>query len=283
VPAEDLVPALSLTQVSWSIIRIVGPAAGGGIFSAVGARPAFAIEVVVYLASFMFLSRLQIANSAVRATGGFIQSAWRDFIDGLRTVWNIRVVRAITGTEALWSLIAASLSIAVVVLTEEELDLGNRASTIYSLMVASLSAGAVIGALIAHRVEASFGRARLMVVGYFGPLFMVPVMFTPPTWCIFVLFFLLGFTDAWAVISYQSFLAEAVGDELRGRVYATWGAMVISGSLIASVVVGWSTTHLGAAVTIGLAGLIVGIGGPLILVLSGAGSVLRSSHTTTIS
>ncbi len=281
VPPEDLVPALSLSQVSWSIIRIVGPAAGGGIFSVVGARPAFAIETLVYLGSFMFLYRLHIPNTILRPAGSFFTSAWRDFIDGLRTVWQIRVVRAITGTEALWSLIAASLSIATVVLTEEEMNLGDRAGTVYSLLVASISAGAVIGALIAHRVEASFGRARLMIVGYLGPLFIVPVMFTPPTWFIFILFFLLGFTDAWAVISYQSFLAEAVEDELRGRVYATWAAMVVLGSLIASAVVGWSTSHIGAAVTIGLSGLIVGIGGPLLLILSGAGSVLRTQHAET--
>lgn len=281
VPAEDLVPALSLSQVSWSITGIAGPALGGGIFSLVGPRPAFGLEVAVYLSSFLFLSRIHIATTVSKATGGFVASAWRDFLEGLRTVWSIPVVRAISGTEALWSLNAATLSIATVVFTEDELDLGNRAGTIYSLLVASISAGAVIGALIAHRVEANFGRARLMVVGYLGPLFLVPVIFTPPMWSVFILFFLLGFTDAWAVISYQSFVAEAVDDEVRGRVYATLGAIIMLGAVIASAVVGWSTSHLGASLTIALSGLIVGIGGPLLLILSGAGSALRAPRAKT--
>jgi MFS family permease len=276
VPPEDLVPALSLTQVSWSVMRIVGPAMGGAVIGLTGPKPAFWLQSVIYFCSFLLILRLDLGKTVGPVAGRFFGSIWRDFVDGLRTVWNNPIVRAITATETLWSLVGSSLSIATVVLAKETLDLGKRADTVYALLTASLSAGAVIGALLAHRVESSWGRARLMAVGYIGPLFLAPLLFNPPLWVDFVLWFMLGFTDAWAVISFQSYLAEEVPDELRGRVYATWGAMVTLGWLVSGVIIGWAAEAIGAPLTLGLSGLIVGIGGPLVLIMTGAAASIRS-------
>jgi NRE family putative nickel resistance protein-like MFS transporter len=281
VGPDDLVPALSLTQVSYSVLRIVGPALGGATIGLVGPKPAFWLQTAIYFCSFLLVLRLDLGKTVAPATGKFFESAWRDFVDGLHTVWSNPIVRAITATETLWSLVGSALTIATVVLAKETLDLGKRADTVYSLLTASLSAGAVIGALIAHRVESRWGRARLMAVGYVGPLFLAPVLFNPPLSLDFFLWFMLGFTDAWAVISFQSYLAEEVPDELRGRVYATWGAMVTAGWLVSGVIIGWAADAFGAPLTLGLAGLIVGVGGPLLLVASGAASALR--HPTAAS
>jgi MFS transporter, NRE family, putaive nickel resistance protein len=281
VPPDDLVAALSLTQVSSGVMRIIGPALGGSIYGLVGAQPAFWLQAVIYTCSFLCLLRLELVTTATQTTGRFMQSTWGDFVDGLRTVWHVPIVRAVTATETLWTLVASSLSIAGVVYTKETLDLGDRASTAYAFLMASMSAGAVIGALIAHRAEARIGRARLLIVGYLGPLFFVPVIFSTPLRLDYILWFFAGFTDAWAVISFQSYLAEAVPDALRGRVYATWGAMITFGMLVSSGVVAWSTSHLSASLTIGLSGLIVGLGGPLLLVAAGATSSVRSSQIKT--
>jgi NRE family putative nickel resistance protein-like MFS transporter len=276
VAPDDLVPALSLTQVSYAVMRIVGPAVGGAAIGLVGPKLAFWLQSAIYFCSFLLVLRLDLGKTVAPTAGRFFESAWRDFVAGIHTVWNNPIVRAITATETLWSLVGSSLTIATVVLAKETLDLGKRADTVYSLLTASLSAGAVIGALIAHRVEVRWGRARLMAVGYIGPLFLAPLLFNPPLWIDFFLWFMLGFTDAWAVISFQSYLAEEVPDELRGRVYATWGATVTLGWLVSGVIIGWATEAIGAPLTLGLAGLIVGIGGPLLLVVSGAASALRS-------
>jgi NRE family putative nickel resistance protein-like MFS transporter len=283
VGPDDLVPALSLAQVSWSVMRIVGPAIGGAVIGLTGPKPAFWVQTAIYFCSFLLILRLDLEKTVAPAAGRFFESAWRDFVDGLRTVWSNPIVRAITATETLWSLVGSALSIATVVLAKETLDLGKRADTVYALLTASLSAGAVIGALIAHRVESRWGRARLMAVGYVGPLFLAPVLFNPPLAVDFFLWFMLGFTDAWAVISFQSYLAEEVPDELRGRVYATWGAMVTAGWLVSGVIIGWAAEAIGAPLTLGLAGLIVGIGGPLVLVGTGAAAALRSPRAETAS
>jgi len=74
----------------------------------------------------------------------------------------------------------------------------------------------------------------------------------------------------------QAYLAESVGDALRGRVYATWNGVITLAGMISFGVVGWITDRIGAPWTIAIAGLLVGIGGPLMLVLSGALSAVRA-------
>jgi MFS family permease len=78
------------------------------------------------------------------------------------------------------------------------------------------------------------------------------------------------------VISMQAYLAESVGDEMRGRVYATWNGVITLAALVTYGAVGWVTDRLGAPWTIALSGLIVGIGGPLALMLTGAISAVRA-------
>jgi MFS family permease len=282
-PGDQLVPALSLTQVSGAVMRIVGPAAGAAIVGLTGPDPAFWLQAACFLGSVGCLWNLvlprRVADEAVETATGLLAAARRDVAEGLRTVWRVPVVRGITATEALWGLINAALLVAGVVLTEETLDLGNRAGTVYGLLTAAASFGAVLGALLASRVERRIGRPLLMAIGYLGPLMIVPAALTPPLWAFFICWFALGFTDAWAVIAMQSYLAEAVPDKLRGRVYATWGAVITLGGMLAYAIVGWLTPRVGAPLTLTLCGAAVGIGGPLLLILTGALADVRRQTT----
>ncbi len=118
-----------------------------------------------------------------------------------------------------------------------------------------------------------------MAIGYLGPGFLIAALFAPPMPVIYAAWFALGFADAWAVISFQAYLAEAVPEQMRGRVYATWGALVSLAAAGAFYLMGFVTPWLGAPVTFGLVGLIVGVGGPLLLWLTGAIQSIRQHHT----
>jgi MFS family permease len=162
------------------------------------------------------------------------------------------------------------LVVTAVVYTQETLDLAARADAAFALMTTSFSAGAVLGALLAHRLELRIGRPMLMAIGYLGPLFLIAAAFSPPMPVIYAAWFCLGLADAWAVISFQAYLAESVSDELRGRLYATWDAIVWLATAGAFSLMGVITPLLGAPATFGLVGLIVGLGGPLLLLVTGA-------------
>ncbi len=275
VGPRQLVPALSVTQVASSFVRVIGPAIGAALVGLAGPGPAFGVQAVCFLVSFLLLLRLELPAVA-RRDGGSVRSALRREIgDGLRQVWINPIVRGITAVEMLWQTVVACFSVVLVVLTEETLRLGGQAGAVYALLMAAFGAGTTIGALIASRVERRIGRPRLMAVGYLAPLMLVPAGVFPTEPVLFACWLVLGFTDAWAVIAMQAYLAEAVPDALRGRVYASWVAAVSLGAVVAFPLAGRATETIGPPATLVVAGALVGLGGPLLLVATGAIAAMR--------
>lgn len=272
VPDAELVPALSLTQVMGSVLRVVGPALGASLYALGGARAAFGTQTVCLLVAIFWLWRLQVPHTPAEVEPGtsIFRSVFADIADGLRTVWQMPIVRGICGVEMLWSLIGASISIAAVVFAKEALQLGDRSGQVYGVMAGMMALGAVVGALFASRIEYRIGRPAMLAAGYLGPLALVPLAFVPPLPVVFACWLILGFADALAVIAFQAYMAERVPDSHRGRVYAIWGGLISATMLVSFSVIGWLTDRIGPADTLALAGLVVGLGGPLFLYLSGA-------------
>ncbi len=281
VEPHQLVTALSAVQVASSITRVIGPAIGAGLIAMSGTDLAFTVQAGMFLIAIAILMRLElppvepIPEASHART--FTRYLVREARDGLRIVWRIPIVRAICTTECLWSLALATLSISAVVFVNEELDLGDRASLVYGLLAATLSAGAVIGALIARQIDRRGGRITLLLVGYLAPLALVPVFLTPPLPVLFLCWFVVGFADAWLVIAMYAYVIESVPANARGRVFAIWGGLMSVASLGTFALVGWLTEHLGPQTTFLIAGLTVAIGSPLVLWLSGALASIRSS------
>ena len=273
----QLVQALSLSQVTTAVVRVVGPAAGAALIGVAGPGPAFGAQAILFLVSSALLWRLALPAIERAADGavGLATAARRQMAEGLRVVWTNRIVRGTAAVEALWQVLTAVILVTMVVYVERTLALGERSGAVYALVVAMASLGAALGALMAGRMERRIGRGRLMAIGYLAPLVVVPVALTPPLPVLFACWFAMGFADAWAVIGMQAYLAESVPDALRGRVYATWGAVVNLGGAIGFAAVGWVTPRLGPPATVAAVGLLVGIGGPLLLVATGAIAAIR--------
>ena len=275
VSPGQLVPALSVSQVAASIVRIVGPALAAGVIAVTGPRPAFFLQSLCFLASAGCIFGLVLPPVARDHTTTHFAEVRREIVDGVRVVRDYPIVRGITAVEMLWQLVTAALVVGILLFVEETLHLGDEADTVFSLLTATFAAGPAFGALVARRVEKRIGRMRLMAIGYLAPLMLVPAGFTPPLPVLFACLFILGFTDAWAVIAMQTYLAEAVPDALRGRVYATWiGAITLAGAAGFGLI-GWLTPRLGASMTLALVGAVVGFGGPLLLVMTGAIAAMR--------
>lgn len=283
VPARQLVPALSLTHLSGSVVRVVGPALAAGVIASTGPRPPFVVQAICFLVSAAFIFGLRLPEAArPPVTAGLLDLVRQEIGDGLRVVRDNPVVRGITVVEMLWQFVTAVLVVTILVLVEETLHLGDAAPTVFSLLTASFAAGTAVGALIARPVESRLGRMRLMAVGYLAPLMLIPAGLTPHIPVLFACLFLLGFADAWAVIAMQTYLAEAVPDALRGRVYAAFiGAQTLAGA-IDFALVGWLTPRIGPPATLVLVGIVVGCGGPLLLFASGAIAALRRNPASSM-
>lgn len=278
---ERLVWALSLVQVSNGIIRIAIPAAGAGFIAAVGPAPVFWLQSVCFAGSILALRKLVIPHEAVvdANQAGLLQSAKEEMWLGLRLIRDIPIVRGVTSAEALFQLATAAMTIAGLIYTKETLDLGDNASAAFALMTTFLATGAVLGAVMAHRIERRIGRPSMMALGYLGPFFLAIAFFEPGMPVIYGAWFIFGVLDALAVISFQAYLAEATPAAERGRMYAAWGAVVALASALAYYGMGWITPWLGAPLTFALAGITVGIGAPALLWVSGALRSVREGVT----
>jgi hypothetical protein len=270
-----LVVTLSLIQVSNGIIRIAIPAAGAGVIAAVGPAPVFWIQALCFAGSLLALRRLVIpaqpsASDRGEASVSLIAAARREMWSGIQAIRTIPIVRGVTASEMLFQIAMATITVAGVVYTQETLDLGGRAEAAFALMTTSMATGAVLGAFVAHRIESRIGRPSMMALGYLGPFFLAAALMSPPMGIIYGAWFCFGFLDGLAVISFQSYLAEAVPEHLRGRVYAAWGAMVALASALAYYVIGVVTPVLGAPQMFAVAGIVVGVGAPLLLLVTGA-------------
>jgi MFS family permease len=272
VPAAQLVSALSAAQVGGSAIRVAGPAAGAAIIGIAGPGIAFGLQAVCFVLSAVALLPLRLPRPPRAATMPSLRS---EMWEGLATVRDNPVVRGTAAVEALWQTMTAMLAVTLVVYVEQTLRFGPAGGSVYALLMACFSLGTAIGAIVAGRVEARIGRPRLMAIGYLAPLLAIPAVVVPPLPVLFTCWFALGFTDAWAVIAMQAYLAEAAPDRLRGRIYAGWTAAVTAGAAVAFLVIGQLTTAWGPAATIGAAGLLVGAGGPLLLWTTGALAAMR--------
>lgn len=272
-PPHLLVPALSATQVAGSVVRVIGPALAGAIVTLAGPGPAFGAQAICFGLSAAILVGLTLPAASPTTdapTLSTLEAVREEMRDGLRIVWHNPIVRGTAAVEALWQLVFSSLFVAALVYVEESLHLGGDAASAFSLLTACFAGGTAIGALVARPVERRIGRPALMAIGYLAPLTLIPAAFTPPLPVLFACWLALGFTDAWAVIAMQSYLAESVEDSLRGRMYATWTAVVTIGGAIALIVVGRLTETIGPPLTLAIAGATVGIGGPILLWLTGA-------------
>ncbi len=276
VPPGLLVPALSASQVATSVVRVGGPALAAGVIAMAGPGPAFWVQGLCFVFAAGCVWRLALPPVAREATTELLATAIRrEIAEGGRVVRDNPVVRGITAVEILWQLVFAALVVGVLVYVEETLRLGEEAASVFSLLTATFAAGTALGALAARGMERRIGRPRLMAIGYLAPLMLIPAGFTPPVPVLFVCLFVLGFTDAWAVIAMQAYLAEAVPDALRGRVYAAWLGAVTLASAVAFGLIGWLTPRLGPPATLAAVGALVGIGGPLLLWVTGCIAALR--------
>jgi MFS family permease len=282
VGPRKLVAALSLVQVSNGVIRIAIPAVGAGIIAVLGPAPVFWLQAACFLVSLLALHKLVIPRHRVLETttssglANLLRTAQRDMWAGIEAIKRIPIVRGVTLSESVHQVVAATMTIGGVIYTQETLDLGDRAEPAFALMTTSLAAGAVLGALMAHRIESGIGRPFMLALGYIAPFFLIPVFYSPDMTWIYLAWFGFGFMDALAVISFQAYLAESIPEDMRGRVYAAWGAIVALASAIAFYLMGFVTPWLGAPNTFAIAGLLVGLGGPYALWITGA---IRSVRT----
>jgi MFS family permease len=270
VEREDLVPANSATSVTETLADLVGlPAAGLLVaFLAPVIYVAFILDSASYLLSAAVLAFMRVARSE-RAVGAFgIGQLWKDVREGVSFLVQQAELRANTvistvaqiavGTEVVCSLLYAQT-----ILDQSQV----RFPVNYSLLMAAIGLGSIVGGLVIGGVAGSFRKGPMAIAGFvgLGASFIAAGLVTDPLLAI-GFFFLAGAANMAFVIPNITLFQERTPQALFARVVTSRQALVFGVMAAAMGVSGYLAGLIGAdralmaggavAVVAGFAGLL---------------------------
>ncbi len=272
VPREDLVNAVSLNSLLFNCARAIGPAIAGRIFVAsrwsvdghafpgwtpanLGAVGCFTLNAVSYGA--VLLALFQISAKGERPR----KSDSGSLLEGWRYVWGkpgLASILLLTGGVCVFGWGASSLFPAY---THRVLHL---AETEYSLLLTSLGAGALVGALSTATFGTIERRGSFLAIGsLLVALGLTGLAIAGTLWGAVASAGFLGCGMILFLSTGQSTMQLGATDETRGRVMALW-AMTLSASVpVGNLLSGLAARYIAISTVIAVAAL--GAGGVAML------------------
>jgi MFS family permease len=157
VPRSDIKGAVALNSLGINIARSIGPALGGFLLAALGAATVYGLDVLTYLvvaAALLWWRRAADADDGLREQfGGALRAGLRyarASRDLHRILW--RAVLFFAFASAVWALLP--------IVARQEIGGG---PSFYGLLLGSVGAGAIAGAILLPRARTRLGQDRLVL------------------------------------------------------------------------------------------------------------------------
>jgi len=237
VDVEELPPANGRLQaLEWVGGAFAGPPLGAFLFGAFAALPFF-VDAVSFGIAAVFIALIPGSYRSERVVD---TSVGEDIVDGLKWLWNQRVVRTLALMAGVTNLFTFGI-IAIFVLYAQDIlgvsDFG------YGVLLATLGVGGLIGALVGPRLVKSIGAGNTLRLTLVAQIVLTALFgFTSNVYVVGGLLLLYGLLiTAWNIVA-VSLRQGLTPDEIRGRVAGAsrllaWGAQPLGallGGLIAS-------------------------------------------------
>ncbi|CAN7626844.1 MFS transporter [Rhizobium sp. LjRoot98] len=276
VPREDVKSAVALNSLGINIARSIGPAAGGLLLAAFGAAVTYGADVASYIlviAALLWWPRAKNADDAL--SENFLGA----FRAGLRYTRASRPLHVVLLRAAIFFAFASAVW-ALLPLVARQL-LGGDAS-FYGLLLGSVGAGAIGGALVMPRLRQRFDADGLLLgSAVVTALVMAALSLAPPQWLAVVVLLFLGAAWITALTTLNGAAQAVLPNWVRGRGLAVY-LTVFNGAMTAGSL-GWGAIGEAAGVPgtllIGAAGLLVaGFIMHRIKLPSGEADLVSSNH-----
>ena len=157
VADEQLEQAWAATEARTYTASLAGPALGGALFALGRALP-FIGDAASYVASVLTVSRIRGRFRPERTSGR--TSLWREAADGVRTVWQHSLLRAVVIQAPL---INFAFNGAIFAITVALREYGTTPGVI-GLVQGGIAVGGLLGALVAPRLQGRLSLSRIVVV-----------------------------------------------------------------------------------------------------------------------
>jgi len=232
VSRQDLKNAVALTSLGFNIARSIGPAAGGLLLASLGAAAAYSADLASDL---VVVAALAWWRRAPSADGELSERFFAAFRAGLRFVHSSRELRVVLMRAAIFFAFSSVLWALLPIIARQLLG-GNPG--FYGILLGSVGAGAILGALVLPQLRRRFDADGLLLgAAIIASITMAVLALAPPRWLAVVI--LLGFGGAWiAALTSLNGAAQAVlPNWVRGRGLAVY-LMIVNGAM-AGGSLGW--------------------------------------------
>jgi MFS family permease len=257
VPRDQLQPAIALNSLGINVARAIGPALAGVIVSFAGTGAVFILNALSFLGVMVVLYRWQRESRPSELPSERFIGAMRS---GLRFVWHAPELQAAL-VRGFSFFLFASASWALLPLVAN--NLANGGPQAFGILVASLGAGAVVGAFILPKLRDKLSRDALVACATILYAAAMIAIATLQQLAPLAVAMAIGGVAWISVLSSLQVAAQmALPDWVRSRGLAVFmmifmGSMA-GGSLLWGVVA--DVTGISLTLTIAAAGLLVAVG-----------------------
>jgi len=249
VGPDEVPNAVGLNSAMFNSARILGPAAAAGTIAVFGLAPAFLANAVSYVA-------VIVALLAMRPDELFLgvrpERQRGEVRAGIRYVWGDRTLRLTLFLVAVLGTFGFNFIVVLPLLAKFTFHGG---AGLYSLFTALMSAGSLVGALVA----ASRARpTRRMLIGAgvaFGVLLLATAA-APSAWLTCVLLIGVGAAVMLFLATANTTLQLSSDPAMRGRVMALYGLLFLGSTPVGGPLLGWISQEWGPRFGLVLGGVL---------------------------
>ncbi|HEY7599006.1 MAG TPA: MFS transporter [Candidatus Limnocylindrales bacterium] len=259
VPREGLLAANSLNQGGRLVASVLGTGTAGVIVGLFGVTwPAFVLDSLTFVISFLFVLRIATPGRVAAAAGAATTGVLRSVVEGIRVVAGSRLLTGTLISAGVVMLGLGAVNVLFVPLLINELRVP---ATWFGAIELAQTSSMILSAAILATVLARVGATRVISVTLAGTGVVIALLAgVSEVWQVIVLLFAVG----WLITPLQAAVTTIVQTEttsaVRGRVAAllssTFQTASVASMAVAGIfgeVIGVRGVFLGAAGVIGLA------------------------------
>ncbi|MEO8337140.1 MAG: MFS transporter, partial [bacterium] len=270
VGREDLPDAIALNSSGFNLARVVGPGVAAAVIARLGIAWCFALNALSFVTVLIGLFMINLPRWEPRV---HTVSPWEGVRQALRYMRDTPKIRAIMSMVTVYSILGTPVIALMPVVAREMFSLDAAG---YGLLMSCLGVGGLTGALGLAAVGYRVSRVKLLIGASMAwPVLLLAFAFTRVPWLAYLLLLAIGCTMILNGAISNGLLQGTVPDELRGRMMAAYGLVVVGLATVVGAFVAGSVAHW-----VGVSGA---IGGAAVLMLSyGAWAFFKRAELRTL-
>ncbi len=244
VSPKALGTANTLSTSTWSVMLALGAALGGFAAAEWGIYPSFAIDGATFFLSAWFIYRLDFTpRPDMDGSDQSIRSALREYLYGLRYLWEHKQVFIITSLKSVMGFsISGAFQVIQIKIAEQIFIVGEGGRIGLGWMYAVVGVGTGLGPIVARRLTGDRDAPMRIAIGFayfIAALGLIIIaQFVSFEW-ILVGSLLRGIGAGINWVFSTQLIFQMIPDNVRGRVFSTEFAMLTLMNASAATIGGW--------------------------------------------